>query len=595
MLKFFRNKVFRRVFIIYSAVIITAMLTLSVFVTQSIRKTLIRNQLYLNEKMVDDVNQYFKNQNDATKNIVDRLYSNNAELWDIINFLNYDYETYIKRRLDNYYNYEGYIYGGVNSFLKSSFNLNKNIENIVFYSTKSDKFAIFDSLGTISYEYGVSKSMHPYASEEKMTQDFISLLKSYDKSGSQDSYYYTLNKIKDPNKLDSIGLVIIKYRLNSLKDIISKYEEAENYIVAVNKDGEVLYDSSSKYTGKIYPYINMLEVSDKPVYLDKYSYVDFASSTTGISVLGILPVDNALKNNSFIITTSYILAFILIILAELIVFFKIEKLSNRVYNIIQAMKEVQKGNLKVKINTGNEDDEFALISDSFNKMCEKLDGYINRVYLSEIKQKDAEMLALQSQINPHFLYNTLEAIRMKAVSNKDRDTAKMLYNLSVLYRNMVKGKTFIAISEELEHCKLYLELFKFRYAGKFDYCIDFQEELKSKEIIKLTLQPLIENFIVHGIDTDKDDNYILITGEKDDKDIIINIEDNGKGIDPEKAEELNEKMQKLEHSDSIGLINVHERIKLTYGENYGLTIKSRSPQGTTISIRIPVKEVAVNV
>jgi two-component system sensor histidine kinase YesM len=571
------------------------MLTLSVFVTQSIRKTLIKNQLYLNKKMVDDVNQHFKNQSDTTKNIVDRLYSNNAELWDIINFLNFNYETYIKRRLDNYYNYEGYIYGGINSFLKSSFNLNNNIENIIFYSTKNDKFAIFDSLGTISYKYNVSKNIPPEASEEKMTKDFINLLKSYNKAGEQDSYYYMLNKIKDPNKLDTIGLIIVKYRLSSLKDIISKYEEAENYIIAMNKDGEVIYDSSNKYTEKIYPYANLLEVSDKPIYLDRYSHVALANSTAGISVLGVLPVDNALKNNSLIITTSYVLAFILVILAELIVFFKIEKLSNRVYNIIQAMREVQKGNLKVKINIGNEDDEFALISDNFNKMCEKLDGYINRVYLSEIKQKGAEMLALQSQINPHFLYNTLEVIRMKAVSNKDRDTAKMLYNLSVLYRDMIKGKTFISISQELEHCKLYLELFKFRHAGTFEYFIDVEEELKSKEIIKFTLQPLIENFIVHGIDSDRNDNYILITGKQNAKDIVIIIEDNGKGIDYKKAQELNDKMQKLEHSDSIGLTNVHERIKLTYGENYGITIESRNPQGTIINVKIPVKEVEVNV
>jgi two-component system sensor histidine kinase YesM len=184
---------------------------------------------------------------------------------------------------------------------------------------------------------------------------------------------------------------------------------------------------------------------------------------------------------------------------------------------------------------------------------------------------------------------------MKAVSNKDRDTAKMLYNLSVLYRDMIKGKTFISISQELEHCKLYLELFKFRHAETFEYFIDVEEELKSKEIIKFTLQPLIENFIVHGIDSDRNDNYILITGKQNAKDIVIKIEDNGKGIDYKKAQELNDKMQKLEHSDSIGLTNVHERIKLTYGENYGITIESRNPQGTIINVKIPVKEVEVNV
>nr|WP_274601613.1 sensor histidine kinase [Clostridium rhizosphaerae] len=304
-----------------------------------------------------------------------------------------------------------------------------------------------------------------------------------------------------------------------------------------------------------------------------------------------MPVENIYSGNKIITHTTIILAIILIIIAEAIVFVKIDSLSKRVNGITEAMKSVQEGNFKIEIKTGSEDDEFSMISKSFNDMCRQLNEYISRVYLSEIKQKNAEMLALQSQINPHFLYNTLESIRMKAVSIGEKDLGKMLYNLSALYRNMIKGKTFITIEQELEHCKMYLDLFKFRYEGKFNYCIDVSEELYSKEIIKFSLQPIIENFIVHGINLDRDDNYIVIYSEKDGQDAVIFIEDNGMGIEAEKVKSLNEKMENIETGDSIGLLNVNERIRLTYGEEYGLVVKGRKFMGTVVSIRIPIREV----
>lgn len=201
------------------------------------------------------------------------------------------------------------------------------------------------------------------------------------------------------------------------------------------------------------------------------------------------------------------------------------------------------------------------------------------------------MLALQNQVNPHFLYNTLEAIRMKAVSNEDRETAKMLYNLSVLYRNMVKGSTFITIKQEIDQCKLYLDLFKFRYEGKIDYYIDIEEKFLKNEIIKFSIQPIIENFVIHGVDLYNDNNFISIRSCKEDNDLIITIEDNGIGMDEEKIKEINRKMQNIEHTDSIGLLNVHERIRLTYGDKYGLIIRNKKTKGTIIDIKIPIKGV----
>ncbi|ERI94412.1 HAMP domain protein [Clostridiales bacterium oral taxon 876 str. F0540] len=589
-MEFFKNKVFRRVFLIYTAVIIASISFLSAFILVNVKKTLTANQTYINRKMIDSVNEYFKQQYDNSRSIINGLYSKQLELMDTINFLNYDYETYIKNRLDSYYKFEGYIYGGTNSFIRSAYNSNDNIESIIFYSYKNDNFSMFDSLGNIKYVNNIRKNISFDANEENINNSFIDLLNSYD-GKERGSNYYIINKIKDPSKLDTVGLIIIKYKLDRLNAIMQSYDKSKNNIIAINKNGAVIYDSSNKYTGKPYPYIDRLKTTDKPIMLDKSSYIDFVTSTLDVIVVGIMPVENIYNGNKIITHTTIILAVILIIIAEAIVFVKIDSLSKRVNGITEAMKSVQEGNFKIEIKTGSEDDEFSMISKSFNDMCRQLNEYISRVYLSEIKQKNAEMLALQSQINPHFLYNTLESIRMKAVSIGEKDLGKMLYNLSALYRNMIKGKTFITIEQELEHCKMYLDLFKFRYEGKFNYCIDVSEELYSKEIIKFSLQPIIENFIVHGINLDRDDNYIVIYSEKDGQDAVIFIEDNGMGIEAEKVKSLNEKMENIETGDSIGLLNVNERIRLTYGEEYGLSVKGRKFMGTVVSIRIPIREV----
>lgn len=177
---------------------------------------------------------------------------------------------------------------------------------------------------------------------------------------------------------------------------------------------------------------------------------------------------------------------------------------------------------------------------------------------------------------------------MKAISNGDREVGKMLYNMASLFRNMVKGDSIITIRQELEHCRMYLELFKFRHPGVFNYNIVCSEDLYNYQVIKFSFQPLVENFIVHGIDIDRTDNYVEITLKDMDEEIEIIIDDNGKGIETQRIAEINEKISKRENlGKSIGLVNVHERISMTYGDNYGVKVDKSSTGGAKIIVNIP--------
>ena len=209
---------------------------------------------------------------------------------------------------------------------------------------------------------------------------------------------------------------------------------------------------------------------------------------------------------------------------------------------------------------------------------------------AELSKKKAEMLSLQSKINPHFLYNTLESIRMKAIANGNRDVGRMLFLLGNLFRNQLKEDDVITIEKEINYCKEYLELFKFRYDDKFNYYINCEQELLNKEIIKFVLQPLAENYTVHGIRREDYDNELHIDISKNNDNIKIVIEDNGIGIDKNKINEINQKIKEKDFSGkSIGIASTHERIMFLYGEEYGVKVDEEFENGTRIILNIPMR------
>ena len=240
----------------------------------------------------------------------------------------------------------------------------------------------------------------------------------------------------------------------------------------------------------------------------------------------------------------------------------------------------------VKIENIHGNDEIGSLMSSYNKMAEKINTLIQIVYKNKIKEQEmtvarqrAELLALRSQINPHFLYNTLEAVRMKAICNGDREVGKMLYSMAVTFRAQIKEADVITLAQELHYCKKYMELFEFRYQNQFRSEIECQEEYLQVPVIKFVLQPVVENYFIHGMRMKEQDNFIRISVEKKDSFQII-MEDNGKGMP---NDDIAAKNRELEHDamvkqSSIGIANVNRRLKAVYGDAYGIRI-GKGPQG----------------
>ena len=273
-------------------------------------------------------------------------------------------------------------------------------------------------------------------------------------------------------------------------------------------------------------------------------------------------------------------------LLTLIVFSKI--VTAPVRRLVKAMKSFEKSADSFRYEAGNESvAEIKVLSDSFEHMAKMTKQLMERVRKEEITLRKTELKALQAQINPHFLYNTLDSIQWMCEQGKNEDAVEMVGALAKLFRiSISRGKELIPIRDEMRHAESYLIIQSYRYKNQFTYEFFIDPDLEDCLCNKITVQPLIENAIYHGIDRMVDEGKITIRVQKaDDNDIFIEIEDNGVGMSEEQCKRILEK----EHSDSsgIGVKNVNDRLKIYFGEKYGISIKSELDEGTTVTVRIP--------
>ena len=231
-------------------------------------------------------------------------------------------------------------------------------------------------------------------------------------------------------------------------------------------------------------------------------------------------------------------------------------------------------------------------ADNFNRMCEDLDAYIKKSYLAEIEQKNAEMAALQSQINPHFLYNTLEAIRMKAICNGDREVGRMLYSMAAMFQSQLKAADIILLAQELHYSKKYMELFEFRYHDKFRWEVNCEERFLQVPVIKFVIQPVLENYFAHGIRLESDTNFIGITVRENGPFMEIDVTDNGRGMGKEQMEAKNAALEadEFDSHKSMGLSNVNRRLRAVYGSECGLLLSPGMDGGLMVTIRFRKEE-----
>lgn len=262
----------------------------------------------------------------------------------------------------------------------------------------------------------------------------------------------------------------------------------------------------------------------------------------------------------------------------------------------QGMASIQKGELDTRIDVGNREDEIGSLADGLNNMASELESYIKRVYVAEIRQRDAELTAIKSQIKPHYLYNTLEVIRMTALEHDDKEAARMVESLSKQLKYLIGyNSDMVSLKREIENIREYFYIMRIRYENRIQLEVSVDEDVMEAAIMKLSLQPVVENAVKHGLRRKKGSGTVRIEAHGNGKILEITVMDDGVGMTPEALKALTESLEREEMGvrtdegwEHVGLKNVCDRIRKIFGREYGLEIMSTEGMGTIVVYTLPL-------
>ena len=267
----------------------------------------------------------------------------------------------------------------------------------------------------------------------------------------------------------------------------------------------------------------------------------------------------------------------------------------QVLDLVDTMNLISQGDSERRIDTSTKDQELLVIGNMINTMLDNMDKNIRDIYQLQLSQKDANMRALQAQINPHFMYNTLEFIRMYAVMQEQEELGDIIYEFSSLLRNNISDERVTTVDNELEFCRKYSYLCMVRYPKSIAYGFKIDPGLEKMKIPKFTIQPLVENYFAHGVDHKRKDNVISVKVLQGEGQVMILVTDNGRGMEEEQLEKIQEilanrnprsEIEEKSGRQSIGIVNVHERMLLYFGDRYHIQVFSQPHHGVTYTITI---------
>ena len=398
------------------------------------------------------------------------------------------------------------------------------------------------------------------------------------------NYFDTTGSIVNPKY---IGTLFIDVDIEALRRIAESYTPTNGETIVFMVNGECWISSDSSLEGKSFDPATLIKKGDMMFYDtdDRYNMGTY-----------IIVTHSALFSSvSILYSFSWVLLAISAVLFVGGMVVLSRRLSKPLNGMMKEMRRLEKGDFEICLPVESED-EIGVLSKRFNEMIHALNEYVDKVYRSQLSQKEAECTALKSQIYPHFLYNTLEVIRMTAISNNDEKVALMIESLSEQIHYLIGPvNDFVPLSKEIDIVEKYIFLLNSRISGHIDLSIPASET--RLEVPKLILQPIVENAYIHGIKPNGGYGRIVIEVERKSSKALIRIMNNGVGMNATELEALWIRLKSDEPGvrdeynwKSIGLKNVYDRLRLIYGEGFGLDIESLVDVGTVVTITVPDKE-----
>ncbi|MDX1358738.1 MAG: sensor histidine kinase [Clostridia bacterium] len=394
-------------------------------------------------------------------------------------------------------------------------------------------------------------------------------------------------------------VIVVDMNFSVIEDVCSQVELGRRgYIYVVDKAGNIIYHPQQQliYAGLKEENIQKALSSVENSYVERQNGEEISTVIVDVDhadwkMVGISYVDEIIqnrKNFNSLILIILLVGILFIVIASIFISYKI---SQPIKRLEYQMNKVERGDFNIDPLKAEGEDEVRQLTHSFNLMIQRIKQLMGQIIEEQEAKRKNELKALQAQINPHFLYNTLDSIIWMNENKNHEGVSEMTAALAKLFRiSISRGREIITVRDEIDHVISYLVIQKIRYKNKFEYSVDLPDEYGGCPTLKLLLQPIVENSIYHGINSIPDKGLIEIKVYVEGSTLVYLVSDNGYGIEMEKLSAIMEGETKSKHSTGVGIKNVNERIKLYYGDEYGISIESEPEEGTNVYIRIPYVE-----
>jgi len=557
----------------YSILLLTAIFSMSMFIGDRMSRNVENNTKLNVTNTFARENQELERKLQAVEDTFSALSQNDL----LIESLRTEYT---KETVYEQYKNVNYI----EQILNNTYRSNQIIDNIVLYSSNS------------SFMFAKRERITPYLSQIQDETWFRNLV-----AGTSETYsnpnsslyfspvtkpvYISAKRIYDYRDLHYLGVLIFVIDIGKLTDVIKELPfDSEMGIAIIDSQNNILFQNQNieRIGSPLAKQIikdDFIQNGYTTINNKKYFTVIGKIEKIDWTILSLTPQayvrQGAWEVWSYTWKITVVLAFINCLLVVLLVY----QINRPLNKMLTAIKKVGDGKLNVRINDLNYV-EFEVLQDGFNQMVEKIHTLIDDIRIKEQEKQQVHMMMLEAQINPHFIYNTLDGIKWVALMQNDRQTAKMIAGFVKLLKISIYTKEeFISVRDEITYLQNYLELIEKRYNTQIKFEYDLAAETLDLLTLKLVIQPIVENSIFHGILDKIQDGIIKITTGIIDQLLVIKVEDNGIGFKPEEGI-----TQSGEHFSGIGLENVKKRIKLWCGEEYGMEIESEVNKGTTVTV-----------
>lgn len=386
-----------------------------------------------------------------------------------------------------------------------------------------------------------------------------------------------------------LGYVVISMTSSDFERLFDGLYSTTHVVILLDPTWQTLYHTQPAQAESTTAALRSQLLAGKPLTGadGEYYYFLARNEGTGLSLVLQQPKTFSSQVMKTFYTVSTMMGLMCLLLCLWCAWLLSRHLSRPVDQLDEAMGEVKKGNLDIHMETDRED-ELGRLTESFNRMTEEYRQNLVRSVQRQKELNETQLRMMQSQLNPHFLYNTLDSMKWLGVTHQVPQVAALAMDLAIILRAGISGSEFITLEDELELIDRYIDIQSLRFEDRFTCEIDVPDWLQSCLVPKLVLQPLVENAIIHGV-VDREDGYIKLQAEEQDGDLLLSVSDNGCGIPPDVLRRLNSKDQKIP-GEHLGLFNVSSIIRLHFGEKYGISAETTPGEGSCVRLLLPIQK-----